>query len=301
VGINKQQREPKMLLNALLFGGCLVHWPLVRTARAQEGLAPENYGPIREVHTFGEMFQIIEVLRGQKTVPQEWRHLAHMRPDLGPVPGADRFSDIDVALVEPASPTELEFRGTAINRFAIARFVRATVGDGSKETEKILAKWLRLGLVALNDTVRAEAGEQLVERVRGDTADAELARAVIRETRAYPSDIGGGFRKMQELLGCPIGAVIYVFKYMPDGRPISWPAGFREQVLFAAEDLGLPVFDPAPLVVRHGVQAALAEGLSHYSAEFLPVAGEALLAFARSVCEGTAAPGPAMAGSGRAV
>src|SRR5215471_3927955 len=137
-------------LNTILFGGCLIHWPLQETQCAYGKLVLGGYGPISEIHTFGEMCQIIDVLRGTRDVPQEYRYIAHMEPSLGPVRGAGDFADLDVALVEPASSVELEFRGYSVNRFAIARFVRAQAGE-SKEAPKLCARWLREGLVSLHE------------------------------------------------------------------------------------------------------------------------------------------------------
>jgi len=48
---------------------------------------------------------------------------------------------------------------------------------------------------------------------------------------------------------------------MPDGRPISWPAGFSEELAAAVEALRLPALDPAPLV-------QVAEYLSFVSAQW---------------------------------
>jgi hypothetical protein len=277
-------------LNTILFGGCLIHWPLMRTQCADGRLALDGYGPIKEIHTFGEIFQIIAVLRGEKDVPQEYRYLAHMLPGLKPVRGADNFAGLDLALVEPASPIELEFRGFAVNRFAISRYVVAQLDEEDKEANKLCSTWLRSGLVGLNEKIRVEAGEKLVGHVRGDGGKAELARAVIRETSAAPSDLDDGFRKLQGMLACPIGVVLYVFRYMPDGRAISWPAGFRERVLMAAQDLGLPTFDPVPLVTNYGVEEAMKPGLSHYKTKFFPVVARGLIEFAQGVREKSAHP-----------
>lgn len=122
-------------------------------------------------------------------------------------------------------------------------------------------------------------------RSNGHSLEDELARAVFLETRARKTDVLGGFIKMQELLKRPIGVVSYVFRYMPDGRAISWPSGFREEVLDAAKELNLPLFDPVRLVQRFGVEAALAEDLGHYSDNFMPFAANALIRFAMSVNE----------------
>ncbi len=262
----------------------MIHWPLTRTSCADGKLVLDAYGPVREIHTFGEMFQIIDVLKGKKVVPLEYRDLAHMRKKLIPVPGADNFGDLDVALLEPATSVELEFRGIAVNRFAVNRLVSAETGE-SPLAKKLSAKWIRQGLIGLDEPARASTAAALHIHVTGDSEDADLARAVILETRAFPSDIPDGFRRMQALLGRPIGVALYVFRYMPDGRAISWPAGFREAVLKAAQDLNLPIFDPTPLVLKYGVEAAMSPRLAHYSDEFLPVAGNALVNFIQSVKE----------------
>lgn len=269
-------------LNALLFGGCLVHWPMTRTSQAEGRIRYDAYGPIREIHSFSEMFQIVEILRGQRTIPEEFQSISRMT-ELGPVPNAADFGDIDVALLEPASPIDLTFRGIAFHRNALTtRFLKPIVDRGMEE-RKVAAAWLRQGLVGLNETIRAEAGAKLAGYIVGDSPEDQLARALFLEVRSSKTDVLGGFIKMRELLNRPIGVVSYVFRYMPDGRPISWPAGFREEVLAAAQHLNLPVFDPVPMVQDFGVGAALAQDLGHYSEEFMPVAADALIDFVESV------------------
>jgi len=269
-------------LNVLLFGGCLVHWPMTRTTRAEGRIRYDAYGPIREIHSFAEMFQIVEILRGQRKIPEEFQLISRMT-ELRPVSGAADFGDIDVALLEPASPIELIFRGVAFHRNAITTNFLKPIMDRGREERKVGAIWLRHGLVGLNEEIRADAAAKLAEYVIGDTPEDDFARALFLEVRSRKTDVLGGFVKMRELLSRPIGVVCYNFRYMPDGRPISWPAGFREEVLAAAQQLNLPVFDPAPMVQSFGVAAALAEDLGHYSAEFMPVAADALVEFTESV------------------
>jgi hypothetical protein len=109
----------KNVFNVLLFGGCLLHQPIQRSPRARAKLAFHKYGPLTGVHSFGEMFQVIDVLRGEKEVPLELRPLCRMSPGLRAVPRAKDFNDLDLALVEPASPIEITFRNVIINRNAV--------------------------------------------------------------------------------------------------------------------------------------------------------------------------------------
>lgn len=268
-------------LNTILLGGCLTRWPLNRTQAAAGRLALEKYSRVPEMHTFGEMFQVVEILRGQKTLPSEVRALAHVSPLLRAVPGADDFADVDVVLLEPASTVEMEFRGFIVNRFGIMERVRRHVDETDKPAKMALAAWMRYGLVGLDEAARVKAAKKLVPFILGNSEKSELARAVVRETRSYPSDIPGGFRRMRELFCCPIGVAHYVFRYMPDGRPVIYPPGLRERVLEAAGDL--PIFDPIGVVTGYGVEAALDSALSHYSPEFMPVIGTALVEFIESV------------------
>lgn len=278
---------PERALNTLLLGGCMLRWPITRTDKAEGKLAWEHYGRIGEIHTFGEIFQTIGILRGEVAIPAELKTYAHIHRKLQPLPLTERrFENVDLVLLGPSSPIELMFRGVSINRTALVREISAQVQDDTGWGEKLVGRWFRIGLVGLNETVREEAGEKLLGYIRGDSEEAELARAVVLETRSALADLGAGFSKIRQMFKCPMGLVLYIFRYMPDGRPISWPAGFRENILGAAAAFDVPVLDPSPMVVDYGVKEALLSGLSHYSKEFLPVIGEKVVKFAEDVYEG---------------
>lgn len=260
-------------------------WPLLRTHAAEGRMVFDAFGRVKEIHTFGEIFQFIDVIQQRKIIPRDLIGLTHVprRQRRRAVP-VDDFGVLDLAVLGPSSPIELTFRGLALNRLAVQRHIWACLDNASGEAEQQLGIWLRQGVVGLNARARAESGERLLEFLPDDTAEALLARSVIREIEVSKSDIVGGFRRVRELLKCPIVVALYIFRYMPDGRAISWPAGYREEVLAAAHQFDLPVFDPAPLVVQHGPSKVLAKGFSHYRPDFLPVVGEALADFAQAVC-----------------
>jgi hypothetical protein len=275
-------------LNVLLLGGCLIHWPLTVVSRINPRFDFDRYGTVRPLHTFGEMFQTLDILDGKKTVPPELIHLTRLSRGMVATPAANGFADLDLALVEPASPIELLFRDITINRMRIHNYVRMGLAKEDEEGLKLLTAWFREGLGRLKDDVRADAAAKLVDHIGGDSETDELRRAVVRETRAEKADVVDGFRKVRDRLGCPIGAVVYVFSYMPDGRIVTWPPGFRQEVLAAAQALALPTFEPDPLVQSFGVEAAMLRG-RHYSEAFSPIIGEALAEFAEQVHRGAAA------------
>jgi hypothetical protein len=281
--ISSQSLGRERPLNTLLLGGCMVHWPLRRPPDVSRRFSFDQYGTVGEVHSFGEIFQLLDVLQGNKDIPQELRPYAHMRPRFRRAAGTADFHELDLVLLGPSSPVELVFRGVAMNRTATMRQVLASVEDETGQAEKFLNRWSRVGLVSLNEAVRAQAAARLLEYMPGNSENAELARSVVRETRAFKGDLRGGFLRTRAMFRCPLGLILYVFRYMPDGRPISWPAGFYEDLVSTGRDLGIPMFDPSPLVMRYGVEKALLEGHNHYKNEFLPTVGEEIAQFAESI------------------
>lgn len=270
-------------VNVLVFGACLVRGPLNPMARVGSRFTFANYGSLPGTYTLGEIFQAIGVLRGERDVPQDIRPLCNMKSNFRPVKRAAEFSDVDVALLELSSPIELVFRGCYLNRNRLQQLIMNPIADLSRAARKCGNFWLRNGLVGLNETARQETAEELASYIPPDMENAELARAVILETRSFKSDLGEGLRRARELINRPIGVSVYVFQYVADGRAISWPAGFHDEVKAAADQVGLAVFEPSHVVKAYGVKAALCEDLRHYSDEFLPVIGDALVDFVLSV------------------
>src|SRR5215472_16142918 len=109
-------------VGVLPFGGCVLRGPL-NVAKAddhmRDGLKRLPYGGIPPTYTFGEMRQAVAVLRGELDVPQRIRPLCRMRPNLKPVDTAADFRNVDVALLEPATPMEITFRGHTLNQSAL--------------------------------------------------------------------------------------------------------------------------------------------------------------------------------------
>ncbi len=273
----------------LVLGGCLLHGPLNPRSRAGAGFNYPKYGPIPGTYTFGEMFQAIGILRGERDVPPEIRPLCALRPNFKAVPRAAEFSDVDVALIELSSPIEIIFRGCNLHVPCLAQEIMNPIRNQSREAAKCMATWFRSGLQAVDDDVRAMAAEELVRFIPDTFENAELMKAVILETRSEKSEVLNGMARLQRLIGRPLGVVVYIFQYLADGRAISWPADFHEEVKAACEKLNLPIFEPSILVNRYGVQAALRKDLRHYNDQFTPVIANALVDFARVVSESSRA------------
>jgi hypothetical protein len=270
-------REPTTVLP---IGGCLLHGPLNPLARERERLAYPKYGPFPGVYTFGEIFQALDILLGKRDVPPEIRPLANIRPNFVARPAAAGFDEVDVTLVEPSLPIDLDYKGCKLNRTTLTQIVLNPIKVTSKEANKATNLWLRTGLIGLDENVRSSAAEELVKHIPADLADKKLITDVILETRSSRADVLEGFRRIHSIVQKPMGIVVYVFQYLPDGRALSWPEGFLEEIVAAAEELDIPVFQPADVVRSYGVKEALRDDLRHYKDEFMPVIAESLAEFA---------------------
>src|SRR5262249_51638699 len=123
----------------------------------------------------------------------------------------------------------------------------------------------------------------LLETLPANDRDLELIRSIVDETRPVLADVAAGLAALRSKLACPIGLVLHHFRYMPDGRALSWPAGFVETLRTAARQMDIPVFDPAPVVASDGFEKAFDGVDPHYRESYRPIMGEALTNFALSV------------------
>src|SRR5947209_18755392 len=106
-------------IHILPLGACLMRGPLNPVHKEGDRLQYAKYGPLAPCYTLGIMFQELVTLRGDVDVPQEIRPLCGMAARAGAIAGADSFADVDVVLIEPASPTEIPFLGCSLHRIAL--------------------------------------------------------------------------------------------------------------------------------------------------------------------------------------
>jgi tetratricopeptide (TPR) repeat protein len=107
----------------------------------------------------------------------------------------------------------------------------------------------------------------------------------VREARGRRADAKGirdGVAQVRDAVSGRLGIVLYTMRFMPDGKPTSWPPDFKDNVLAAARDLNLPIYEPAHLIAERGVKVALKD-FRHYHTSFKAIAGDALMPFIRKV------------------
>ena len=268
----------------LPLSGCLLARPLAAFANARyEVRTPIGFGPAK--YTLGEMIQFIRILRGDLTVPPQLDVLAGLPAKFEPPPAARGLAEVDVVLVEPNSPDEILYGSYVLQRPAIVREMIRPIVAASKDPNvgEMAQAWYAEGVLRRDEEIRVSLGPQLGALVPDDLPAADLYRDVFLNARGELGNVIEGVRELRALVEKPIGLITYTYRYLPNGRPIHWPADFRENILNAAVVLDLPVFEPWKLVRELGVEKTMAPDMRRYRADFDLPLGEVIVNFAKDV------------------
>ncbi|MEO8927820.1 MAG: hypothetical protein ABI306_11730 [Caulobacteraceae bacterium] len=231
------------------------------------------------------MLQAIACYRGDRRIPDELHGLCNKSSAAAPTPANSPLEKADVALAEPNTSIEIEFDGYHLGRAPVLRLL-TPLRSLDLSARALCSQWFDKGIVAMNDEVRRRAAEQLIPLIADDAPDRELTTEILRGARGARSNVRDGMERLAKSLEAPLGIVTFTWSYMPDGRAVSWPPGFHVEVLDAARDLKLPVFEPHRLVTRTDFGFALKADRRHYTDAFMPVVAKPLVQFALSIAGG---------------
>jgi hypothetical protein len=275
------------MLSVLGLGGCQLRDPLVfaETARRLRRAKIVQPGGTPLCFTFGEVFQLLGFLRGEVDIAPEIRGLVGL--DIGCEPIGDALSpdNIDLLVFEPATPVEITFHGRVINQNYITESLLDPLRQSCPGAVKPCALWMSKGVLGMNDDLRARKAAEAIEQLAG-LEDCELLKEVLLGVRPVRRDPVDGLRQLSAAVSVPVAVITYIHQYLPDGRPLSWPIGFREEIVRTAQSLGLPVMETWSLVKTFGVAGALQEDGRHYTDAFLAVIGPAIADFAAGAAAG---------------
>jgi len=170
----------------------------------------------------------------------------------------------------------------ALHRSQILTGFLNTISDVSEELRAAGSAWFNVGLFGQDRDVQQEAAEILIPALHGRVDDEAVARQILLEAKAveqsfsqYMDSIG----EFCDMVNLPIGLVTFVHSFLPDGRPMGWPADFIENTIRIASILELPTFDSALMVNRYGVDVSLDERRMLYRKEFWPILADEFLKF----------------------
>jgi hypothetical protein len=269
-------------------GACHLHAPLNTIMKTDRSVAYANLsrGPLPGVYSFGEIEQLFRILNGDLRMPPALWPFAKYVEDFRMIPGGINLEDVDVVLVELNTPVDIKFRSFYLNRAGVGQRVVYPLGLVGRQAKKSVNAWFKNGLLANNRALQLELAEELIPLIPQDVPNPKLVSLILREAQAERRDLFEGLAKIRELAGHrPLGIMTYIFQYLPDGRIITWPERFRDEVIAFATNHGIPLFDPPSLVLKHGLETALGSDLRHYREDFLPTVGAALVDFTRQVLE----------------
>ena len=85
--------------------------------------------------------------------------------------------------------------------------------------------------------------------------------------------------------------------FLPDGRPLNWPANFPKVLDAVCSEVGLPLLNTGRLVTERGGAFAIKQDLIHFTPQMISVMADEMLAMGRerSTCRRPAYRGPAPA------
>ena len=225
--------------------------------------------------------QQIEFLRGELSIPQVVRRFVYHDPKYEPKARNGAIIDTaDVSFVEFATPIEINFRGVWLNRNLIGDLIVDKARARDTNAGEIALKWFEEGLLKVNEKIREEAAQALLEFLPSGTEEADCDRDLVmnaRSSRPNEKDYEEGIRAIKDALPMPICILSHTLRFMPDGRPINWPQGFVEQTNTISARLGIPIVNPYLLVEKLGGDVSLKPDLQHFTPEFVSELGMELL------------------------
>ena len=292
-----------MSVEIFSFGACLLSAPaneIIRSNRATGSWSRHSKTSGPAVYTLDEALQIVRFMRGDLDIPPLFRNLCCLdRNEDGRTLKAC-FDSADVVLIEVNSPVAIRYSQFALCRSVIIGSVLAPLRQISTDMARMTNAWYNQAMMAENSEVREKIAQVLARAVTDDMPDADLARAVLVDARPYRRGLAAlveGLAELRDAFRAPLGVMTYTHQYMPDGRPLPWPADFVDQTIAAAQKLDLPVFKPSEFVAKYGPKRALMPDWAHYQPEFAVALGDSLWEFIENLTNATLMAGPGGTGA----
>ena len=277
-------RDDGGIVRAGVIGSCRVYAPL--RSLVERGKAKSRYfTPGVFSYSIGEAEQELAYSRGLRAVPDRYAPLLLNRASAAELP--DRLPGLiegcEVFVIEISAMDHFACAGLCFNDLTVANgFVRGS-GPG------VLAWFRQLSSTPSPSPVLEAALQSMLASGKTPDALTEEVLALMTRVSTTPRSLAEGVARIVSDRGKRwIFTPLFDLSDRLEERDPARSA-LREALEAAAAQAGVEVFDPTPFVARAGRAAALdGDGADayHYSADFLPVIGDAL----RTVMTGTKAP-----------
>ncbi|MGX5844171.1 hypothetical protein ACWGTI_25975 [Mesorhizobium sp. ArgA1] len=278
------------MIRTLPFGGCFLHNPINAVLRKEQQASIFTEMGLRGTPfslSANTNHQLIDFITGKLNFPEWLKNLVYGEFVDPPSPEkAELVYSGDLALVGMSTPTELIFERALLNVNKVDEFIKEELSALSTE-KKLVSSW-RKALLESNEDARKVLSEELYNTVLKSGNVREHVPDVVRHTLSRTLDVDEMTKSVADLrdrLDMPMGIVLYNFMFMPDGRSVQWPAGFKGDCIEVARRLDIPAFDFAPFVAQEGVEKVLMDDRRHWNAPYYLPLGEILFDFCAGIVD----------------
>ena len=286
-------------IRPITFGGCLLN-NLVSILH-QEGRVD---GLFREIGFKRTPFtisaasaaQLCDFLTGSIVSPEHVRKFCYLDASHVPTGAQTKIAaTADFATVEMSTSVDITYDGFIVNTNRFQQYILPEL-DTLGIHHRMVAKW-RSSLINENEADRAKYAAEILAVLPRQPQYEWIADLVGRTSsrRLTVDEMVEHIARIRDVLRVPLAMVHHNFRFMPDGRPISWPAELKDQSIEVAKRLGAFEHDFAPFVAEHGAKRVLADDFRHWNVDFYPQIANHLYGFfckvaGRSQDERLAAP-----------
>jgi hypothetical protein len=273
------------------FGGCGLHNPLAKFFRdngitgvlSQTGFRSTPFSLSANTN-----HQLIDFLTGKIEIPEWIQPLAYSDPDVCPTEeqGQQIFTG-QIALVEMSTPTEYTFEGVLLNINRFEDVILSSLDELGPE-RKLIGRW-KGALRRANEDLRKGLAQDIYHYISKGTPERKNVARFVRDTSSRMLDVDEmtqSLGRLRDRLGIPVAMLLHNFNFMPDGRPVSWPADFKANSAEVARRLNIPTLDLAEVVAKEGVEKVMAPDLRHWNPNHFAALGEKMSDFCTAVLEG---------------
>lgn len=244
-------------------GTCRIHTPL----RDAVGRYPiklqlgRNYG---FVHTSAEALQQARFMFGQTDIPADVQRLI-FRPSNGEQARRGTHKPADLYMVELSSRKLLTIDGHPIQSNYLVRYFSEFFADRTRTR----MFWSLAHADRLAERRALLDQDPVFKGLSQD--DRELLARIVKRDQT-DEEIDGEMRQLVDLLGHDkVVFVTHVNALTPDNLPIEQRAQLIAAVAAGAQRIGVPCYDPTPLMNKIGQADAMEDGgldLTHYTQTF---------------------------------
>jgi tetratricopeptide (TPR) repeat protein len=244
-------------------GTCRIHTPL-RDALGRYPIKLQlgrNYG---FVHTAAEALQQAQFMFGQTDIPADVQRLI-FRPSNGEQARRGTHKPADLYMIELSSRKLLTIDGFPIQSNYLVRYFSEFFADRARTRQF----WSMANVQGLAERRALLDQDPVFKSLNEDDRDL-LARIVRRDQT--DEEIEQEMRRLVELLGKDkVVFVTHVNATTPDNVTIEQRAQLIAAITAAAQRIGVPCYDPTPLMNKIGQADAMEDGgldLTHYTPVF---------------------------------